>query len=117
MPPVWLGGNGSLETYEMALKNNYVYSWTSFFGFQTGKKFMLDFWDTQEQMGGLEFNPYQGGYCQIVLVADTDARRVACTSRTSSTSSRTCSTYRCTSAPRPGTGRAVAQSSPSSPAP
>ncbi len=60
MPPVWLGGNGSLETYEMALKNNYVYSWTSFFGFQTGKKFMLDFWDTQEQMGGLEFNPLPG---------------------------------------------------------
>jgi alkanesulfonate monooxygenase SsuD/methylene tetrahydromethanopterin reductase-like flavin-dependent oxidoreductase (luciferase family) len=77
MPPVWLGGNGSIETYEMALQNNYVYSWTSFFGFQTGKKFMLDFWDTQEKMG-LEFNPYQGGYCQIVLVADTDeeARRL-----------------------------------------
>lgn len=72
MPPVWLGGNGSIETYEMALQNDYVYSWTSFFGFQTGKKFMLDFWDTQEKMG-LEFNPYQGGYCQIVLVADTDA--------------------------------------------
>lgn len=76
MPPVWLGGNGSVETYEMALRNNYVYSWTSFFGFRTGKKFMMDFWDTQEKMG-LEFNPYQGGYVQIVLVADTDeeARR------------------------------------------
>jgi alkanesulfonate monooxygenase SsuD/methylene tetrahydromethanopterin reductase-like flavin-dependent oxidoreductase (luciferase family) len=77
MPPVWLGGNGSVETYEMALQNDYVYSWTSFFGFQAGKKFMIDFWDTQEKMG-LEFNPYQGGYCQIVLVADTDveARRL-----------------------------------------
>ena len=71
-PPVWLGGSGSLETYEMALEHNYVYSWTSFFGFMTGKKFMLDYWDTQERMG-LEFNPYQGGFCQIVLVADSDA--------------------------------------------
>ena len=33
-PPVWLAGGGSVETCEMAVNNDYTYSFLSFFGYQ-----------------------------------------------------------------------------------
>ena len=72
-PPVWLGGGGSLETWEMAIEEDYLYSWVSFFGFKNGKKLMDGFWETVER-SGREPNPYQGGFAQLICVSETDAQ-------------------------------------------
>ena len=51
-PPVWLAGGGSVETYEMAVNNDYTYSFLSFFGYQFAKKVMDTFWETADRLGG-----------------------------------------------------------------
>lgn len=71
-PPVWLAGGGSVETWEMAVNNNYTYSYLSFFGYHFAKTLMDGFWETSERLGGT-FNPYQAGFAQQICVAETDA--------------------------------------------
>ena len=51
-PPVWLAGGGSVETWEMAVKNDYTYSYLSFFGYQFARKLMAGFWETAASPGG-----------------------------------------------------------------
>jgi alkanesulfonate monooxygenase SsuD/methylene tetrahydromethanopterin reductase-like flavin-dependent oxidoreductase (luciferase family) len=70
-PPVWLAGGGSVETWEMAVKNDYTYSYLSFFGYQFAKKLMGGFWETVERLGG-EMNPYRAGFAQQICVSETD---------------------------------------------
>ena len=70
-PPVWLAGGGSLETYEMAIANDYTYSFLSFFGHRYAKKVMDQFWATAERLGS-DGNPYQAGFAQQICVAETD---------------------------------------------
>jgi alkanesulfonate monooxygenase SsuD/methylene tetrahydromethanopterin reductase-like flavin-dependent oxidoreductase (luciferase family) len=71
-PPVWLAGGGSVETWEMAVNNDYTYSYLSFFGYHFAKRLMDGFWETSERLGGT-FNPYQAGFAQQICVAETDA--------------------------------------------
>ena len=71
-PPVWLAGGGSVETYEMAVTNDYTYSFLSFFGYRFAKKVMDVFWETAERLGG-DGNPYQAGFAQQILRGQTDA--------------------------------------------
>jgi len=70
-PPIWLAGGGSLETFELAAKENYTYSFLSFGGHLAGDAMMQQFWETNDQAGN-DANPYRGGFAQIVMVADTD---------------------------------------------
>ena len=37
-PPVWLAGGGSVETYEMAVNNDYTYNFLSFFGYRSPRR-------------------------------------------------------------------------------
>jgi alkanesulfonate monooxygenase SsuD/methylene tetrahydromethanopterin reductase-like flavin-dependent oxidoreductase (luciferase family) len=70
-PPVWLAGGGSVETYEMAVNNDYTYNFLSFFGYQFAKKVMDTFWDTADRLGA-DRNPYRAGFAQQICVAETD---------------------------------------------
>ena len=72
-PPVWLAGGGSVETWEMAVKNDYTYSFLSFFGHKFAEKVMGGFWDTVSRLGG-DDNPYRAGFAQQICVAETDAQ-------------------------------------------
>ena len=70
-PPVWLAGGGSVETYEMAVNNDYTYNFLSFFGYRFAKKVMDQFWETNDRLGG-DRNPYKAGFAQQICVAETD---------------------------------------------
>jgi alkanesulfonate monooxygenase SsuD/methylene tetrahydromethanopterin reductase-like flavin-dependent oxidoreductase (luciferase family) len=72
-PPVWLAGGGSVETWEMAVKNDYTYSFLSFFGYKFAQKVMGGFWDAVSRLGG-DDNPYRAGLAQQVCVSETDAQ-------------------------------------------
>ena len=113
-PPVWLAGGGSVETYEMAVNNDYTYNFLSFFGYQFAKKVMDTFWETADRLGG-DRNPYQAGFAQQICVAETDAQAEELYPSTSCTSSRSACTSRRTSWRRPATAPSAAPSSPSRP--
>ena len=70
-PPVWLAGGGSVETYEMAVNNDYTYNFLSFLGYRYAKKVMDTFWETNDRLGG-DRNPYKAGFAQQICVAETD---------------------------------------------
>jgi alkanesulfonate monooxygenase SsuD/methylene tetrahydromethanopterin reductase-like flavin-dependent oxidoreductase (luciferase family) len=70
-PPIWLAGGGSVETWEMAVTNDYTYSYLSFFGYRYGKRLMDGFWDTADRLGA-DRNPYRAGFAQQICVAETD---------------------------------------------
>jgi alkanesulfonate monooxygenase SsuD/methylene tetrahydromethanopterin reductase-like flavin-dependent oxidoreductase (luciferase family) len=108
---VWLAGGGSVETYEMAVNNDYTYNFLSFFGYQFAKKVMDTFWDTADRLGA-DRNPYRAGFAQQICVAETDEQARSCTPSTSCTSSRSASTCRRTSWRPPGTAPSAAPSSP-----
>ncbi len=71
-PPVWLAGGGSVETYEMAARNDYTYSFLSFLGYRFAKKVMDTFWETADRLGA-DANPYRAGFAQQICIAETDA--------------------------------------------
>jgi alkanesulfonate monooxygenase SsuD/methylene tetrahydromethanopterin reductase-like flavin-dependent oxidoreductase (luciferase family) len=70
-PPIWLAGGGSVETWEQAVRENYVYNFLSFGGHLVGEAVMNQFWETNSRAGN-DDNPYRAGFAQFVLVADTD---------------------------------------------
>jgi len=70
-PPIWLAGGGSVETWEMAARHNYTYSFLSFGGHKVGRKLIDLFWENNDAMGN-DANPYRAGFAQIVMVAETD---------------------------------------------
>lgn len=72
LPPIWLAGGGSVETWKFAVDNNYTYNYLSTFGYLRSKVFMDGYWDMVEK-AGLDDNPYRAGFAQMVVVADTDA--------------------------------------------
>ena len=72
-PPVWLAGGGSIDTWELAGKENFTYSYLSFLGYQSAKKLMDGFWETMDRMG-VEQNPYRAGFAQQICVSETDER-------------------------------------------
>jgi alkanesulfonate monooxygenase SsuD/methylene tetrahydromethanopterin reductase-like flavin-dependent oxidoreductase (luciferase family) len=70
-PPVWIPGGGSVETWEFCARNDFNYSYLSYFGFQSGKDVMKGYWDTLSDLG-YDDNPYRAGFLQFVGVAETD---------------------------------------------
>ncbi len=71
-PPIWLGGGGSLETFQFAVDNNYAYNYLGLGGIAPAITQMKIFWDLVEK-AGLDDNPYRAGYSTYIAVADTDA--------------------------------------------
>lgn len=72
-PPVWIPGGGSVETYDFSLKNDYSFSYLSFFGSKYSKKVMDQFWKRNDELGR-DRNPYKAGYAQIICVSETDEK-------------------------------------------
>ena len=70
-PPIWVPGVGSIETWEWCLERQYMYSYLSYFGFIRGKQVMDGFWAKADEMG-VERNPYQAGFMQLVVTADSE---------------------------------------------
>jgi alkanesulfonate monooxygenase SsuD/methylene tetrahydromethanopterin reductase-like flavin-dependent oxidoreductase (luciferase family) len=72
-PRIWIPGGGSVETYDFAIKNDYSFSYLSFFGYRYAKKVMGPFWERAQALGA-DMNPYRAGYAQLLCVSETDAR-------------------------------------------
>lgn len=70
-PPIWLAGGGSMETWELAARHDYVYSFLSFNGHLAGQAILQQFWDFNESLGK-DANPYKCGFAQLVVVGETD---------------------------------------------
>lgn len=73
-PPVWIpGGGGSLETWDFCAKNNYQYSYLSFYGHNFAKAMFDGFWARRQELG-MDMNPYRSAFVQLICVAETDAK-------------------------------------------
>ena len=75
-PPVWIPGTGSVETWEWVARNDYSYSFLSYFGFKPARHGMQGYWETVERVGK-DRNPHRAGYLQLVAISDSDARAEA----------------------------------------
>jgi alkanesulfonate monooxygenase SsuD/methylene tetrahydromethanopterin reductase-like flavin-dependent oxidoreductase (luciferase family) len=71
-PPVWIPGGGSVETWDYCAKNDFLYAYLSFFGYELARENVSRYWDVVEAHGK-ELNPYRCGFIQFVTVADSDA--------------------------------------------
>ena len=71
-PPIWLAGGGSVETWDFASENDYLYSYLSFNGRAAAKPLMEGFWEVNDK-NGRDANPFRAGFAQIVFVGETDA--------------------------------------------
>jgi alkanesulfonate monooxygenase SsuD/methylene tetrahydromethanopterin reductase-like flavin-dependent oxidoreductase (luciferase family) len=69
-PPVWVPGGNSVETWRFCAENDYVYCYTTHFGYLSGEQIIRGFWDEMKAQGR-EPNPYQTGIIQYVGVAET----------------------------------------------
>jgi alkanesulfonate monooxygenase SsuD/methylene tetrahydromethanopterin reductase-like flavin-dependent oxidoreductase (luciferase family) len=69
-PPIWIPGGGSVETWQWCAREDYVYAYLSYFGYQAGHAVMQGFWDEMERLGK-DRNPYRAGFLQFVGVAET----------------------------------------------
>src|SRR5262249_60812993 len=72
LPPVWIPGGGSIETWEWCIKNDFLYAYLTYFGYLAGAAVIDGYWETVERLGA-EFNPYRAGFLQFVGVAENDA--------------------------------------------
>ena len=72
-PPIWVPGGGSIETWDFCLENDYVYSYLSYAGAESGLSRLKGFWERAEELG-VEKNPYRAGFLQLVVVSETDER-------------------------------------------
>jgi len=69
-PPVWVPAGGSVETWRFCAENDYLYSYLTYFGYQSGEKTVRGFWDEMKRLGK-EPNPFQVGISQFVGIADS----------------------------------------------
>lgn len=75
-PPIWIPGSGSVETWDLALDNDYCYGHLSFSGLHSAKPLVDAFWDHVDAKGG-EMNPYRMAFTQLICCAETDAEAEA----------------------------------------
>jgi alkanesulfonate monooxygenase SsuD/methylene tetrahydromethanopterin reductase-like flavin-dependent oxidoreductase (luciferase family) len=71
-PPIFIPGGGSIETYDFCIKNNYNYSYLSFFGYLRARWLMQNYWQRVAELGS-DDSPYRATFAQIICVAETDA--------------------------------------------
>ena len=69
-PPVWIPGGGSVETWDLCAKNDFVYAALSYFGHNASRASIAGFWDRVKERG-LDPNPYRVGFLQFVGVAES----------------------------------------------
>jgi len=72
VPPIWIPGGGSVETWDFCAEHAYNYSYLSFSGFKRGAHLLQGFHKRVEELGK-EFNPYQSSFAQQIVVAETDS--------------------------------------------
>ncbi|MEI8153022.1 MAG: hypothetical protein WCG92_15680 [Hyphomicrobiales bacterium] len=72
LPPVWVPGGASVETWDLCLEKDFLYANLSYFGYQEGQKIMDGFWDAVDRHN-LPRNPYRAGFLQFIAVAADDA--------------------------------------------
>ncbi|SLN71520.1 Luciferase-like monooxygenase [Roseivivax jejudonensis] len=72
-PPVWITGIGNPNTMKFVLSRGFGFNYFSWFGTKaTGPRIFNRFYDIAAEMG-VETNPYQMGFMQMIAVAETDA--------------------------------------------
>jgi alkanesulfonate monooxygenase SsuD/methylene tetrahydromethanopterin reductase-like flavin-dependent oxidoreductase (luciferase family) len=71
-PPIWVPGSGSLETWDLVVRENYCYGYLSFFGLANAKPIVNAFWEYCEEHEG-NMNPHRMAFTQLVCCADSDA--------------------------------------------
>ncbi len=69
-PPIWIPGGGSVETWQWCAREDYVYAYLSYFGYQAGSAVMNGFWEEMDRLGK-DRNPYRAGFLQFVGVAES----------------------------------------------
>ena len=69
---MWIPGGGSIETWDWCARNDFLYAYLSFFGYQLARKTMDGYWEAVDERR-LDRNPYRAGFVQFVGVADSDA--------------------------------------------
>ncbi|MGA9794403.1 MAG: LLM class flavin-dependent oxidoreductase [Rhizomicrobium sp.] len=69
-PPIWIPGGGSIETWEWAARNEYLYCYLSYFGHKLALRTMAGYWNKIEELG-LERNPFRAGFLQFVGIANS----------------------------------------------
>ncbi|MQA17885.1 MAG: LLM class flavin-dependent oxidoreductase, partial [Pseudonocardiaceae bacterium] len=72
LPPIWVPGSNSVETWELVTQQNYCYGHLSFSGFRAAKPIVDGYWDYVAAHDG-DPNPHRMAFTQILCVADTDA--------------------------------------------
>ena len=75
-PPIWIPGGGSVETWQWCARQDYVYAYLSYFGYQAGRAVMQGFWDEMARLGK-DRNPFRAGFLQFVGVAESRAEAMA----------------------------------------
>ena len=71
-PPIWIPGGGSVETWQWCARQDYVYAYLSYFGYQAGRAVMHGFWQEMDRLGK-DRNPYRAGFLQFVGVGESRA--------------------------------------------
>ena len=71
-PPIWIPGGGSVETWQWCARQDYVYAYLSYFGYQAARAVLRGFWEEMERLGK-DRNPYRAGFLQFVGVAESRA--------------------------------------------
>jgi alkanesulfonate monooxygenase SsuD/methylene tetrahydromethanopterin reductase-like flavin-dependent oxidoreductase (luciferase family) len=72
-PPIWLPGSGSIETWQYCVDNDLHYSFLSYSGHVSAKKYIDAYWQYREEQGK-DLNPYWLSYSVTILVSETDEK-------------------------------------------
>ena len=72
LPPIWVPGSGSIETWDLVIDNDYCYGHLSFSGMKSAKPVVEGYWDYVDKRNG-NMNPNRMAFTQIVCLADSVA--------------------------------------------
>ena len=73
LPPIWVPGSGSIETWDLVTENDYCYGHLSFSGLRSARPIVEEYWNYVSQHNG-NMNPHRMAFTQIVCVSETDAQ-------------------------------------------
>ena len=74
LPPIWITGIGNPKTMEFCLSRSFGFNYFGWFGAKlTGRRIFDRFGSIANQLG-VESNPFQIGFMQMVAVAETDSQ-------------------------------------------
>lgn len=76
LPPIWVPGSGSIETWDLVSDHDYCYGHLSFSGLRSAKPIVDEYWNYVSQRNG-NMNPHRMAFTQIVCVSETDAQAEA----------------------------------------